>query len=435
MSINVNSIKDILNIKDDNIVFSENSHLKKRFKYVESHFFYGTLSYESEACPCCGAVNISNSIVKNGFLSSKIVLLPISNMPAFLILKKQRFLCRDCNSSFIAQSPFVDPYCNLSNDLKRAILLDLMDVYSLESIARKYFVSPSTVLRVLKSVPPLRNNFSSLPEFICMDEFKSVKCVDFNMSFIFMDAVSGRVIDILPDRRIHRLISYFQKYPIEIRRRVKGVIIDMYDPYISLIQSVFPNADIIFDRFHVVQNLIRALDKTRISVMNSFPRDSQEYKVLKRYWKMFLMYEYDLNTGYFTKYTHFKNLMSQASIVSFMRDIDPVLDESYRCIQDVLATIRMSNVSMFSSLLKNGVNANVSNYVRVALETCRRNEEYISNALRYEFSNGPLEGRINKIKLIKRNAYGHRNFFNFKRRIILVLEKFQYIKNGPGIAA
>ena len=65
--------------------------------------------------------------------------------------------------------------------------------------------------------------------------------------------------------------------------------------------------------------------------MNGFARDSQEYKILKRYWKMFLIYEFDLNTSYFRKYTHFNNLMSQASIVSFMRDIDPVLDESYRC--------------------------------------------------------------------------------------------------------
>lgn len=96
-----------------------------------------------------------------------------------------------------------------------------------------------------------------------------------------MDVISRKVIDILPDRRIRRLISYFQRYPIEVRRRVKGVVIDMYEPYISLIQSVFPNTVIIFDRFHIVQNLTRALDKTRIAVMNGFARDSQEYKVLK----------------------------------------------------------------------------------------------------------------------------------------------------------
>lgn len=231
-----------------------------------------------------------------------------------------------------------------------------------------------------------------------------------------MDVISRKVIDILPDRRIRRLISYFQRYPIEVRRRVKGVVIDMYEPYISLIQSVFPNTVIIFDRFHIVQNLTRALDKTRIAVMNGFARDSQEYKVLKRYWKMFLMYEFDLNTSYFIKYTHFNNLMSQVSIVSFMRDIDPVLDESYRCVQNIMAAIRLSNTDMLSSLFDMKLKSRVSPYVNVAIETCRKNEELILNACRYKLSNGPLEGKINKIKLIKRNAFGHRNFYNYKKK-------------------
>ncbi|WP_054252338.1 ISL3 family transposase [Neofamilia massiliensis] len=434
MSINLNSIRDILNIKDDNIIFSDNFYLKKKFRYVDSHFFFASLSYVPSFCPCCGAINSSNSIVKNGFKSSRIRLLPISNLPAFLVLKKQRFLCRDCGSSFMAESSFVDPYCNLSNDLKKAILIDLMEVYSLKSIARRWHVSPSTVLRVLNSVPPLKNDFSSLPEFICMDEFKSVKSVDFNMSFIFMDAVSRRVIDILPDRRIHRLISYFQRYPIEVRRRVKGVVIDMYEPYITLIQSVFPNAVIIFDRFHIVQNLTRALDRTRISVMNGFARDSQEYKVLKRYWKLFLLNEFELHPSFIQRYTAFINFMSQASIVSFMRDIDPVLDKSYMCVQDILAAIRLSNTDMLSSLFDRKLDSRVSHYVNVAIETCRRYEEFILNACRYKLSNGPLEGKINKIKLIKRNAFGHRNFYNYKKRIILVFEKFRYIENGPDIS-
>lgn len=66
MSINLNSIRDILNIKDVNISFSCNFYLKKKFRYVDSHFIFASLSYVPSACPCCGALNVSNSIVKNG---------------------------------------------------------------------------------------------------------------------------------------------------------------------------------------------------------------------------------------------------------------------------------------------------------------------------------------------------------------------------------
>ncbi|NTO98148.1 transposase, partial [Enterococcus faecium] len=40
-------------------------------------------------------------------------------------------------------------------------------------------------------------------------------------------------------------------------------------------------------------------------------------------------------------------------------------------------------------------------------------------ALHYSYSNGPLECLNNHIKVLKRNAYGFRNFYNFKLRIMI----------------
>lgn len=159
--------------------------------------------------------------------------------------------------------------------------------------------------------------------------------------------------------------------------------------------------------------------------MNGFASDSQEYKVLKRYWKMFLMYEFDLNYCHFRRYTHFKNFMSQASIVSFMRDIDPILEKSYRCVQSILAAIRLPHTDMLSSLFDMKLNSRVSSYVNVTIETCKSYEKFILNACKYKLSNDPLEGKINNIKLIKKNAFGHINFYNYKKRIILVFETFK----------
>ena len=44
----------------------------------------------------------------------------------------------------------------------------------------------------------------------------------------------------------------------------------MYEPYMSLIKQLFPNAKIIIDRFHIVQSLNRALNMFRVHVMNSY---------------------------------------------------------------------------------------------------------------------------------------------------------------------
>ena len=42
--------------------------------------------------------------------------------------------------------------------------------------------------------------------------------------------------------------KYFSYYPKEVREKVKFIVIDMYNPYILLIQEYFPNAIIIIDR-------------------------------------------------------------------------------------------------------------------------------------------------------------------------------------------
>ena len=88
------------------------------------------------------------------------------------------------------------------------------------------------------------------------------------MSFIFCDASNGKLIDIVEDRRLSTLKPYFMRFSKEAREGVTHVVIDMYAPYMTLIKEVFPNAKIVLDKFHVVQLLSRALNKTRIRFMN-----------------------------------------------------------------------------------------------------------------------------------------------------------------------
>ncbi|WP_414672061.1 transposase [Lactiplantibacillus daoliensis] len=54
------------------------------------------------------------------------------------------------------------------------------------------------------------------------------------------------------------------------------------------------------------------------------------------------------------------------------------------------------------------------------LASLRDNQESIENALKYNYSNGPLKGTNNKLKVLKRVAYGFRSFVNFRLRIRLM---------------
>ena len=58
--------------------------------------------------------------------------------------------------------------------------------------------------------------------------------------------------------------------------------------YIPLIKTIFPNAKIVLDRFHIVQHLSRVMSRVRVQIMNQFDRKSHEYRAIKRYWKLLL---------------------------------------------------------------------------------------------------------------------------------------------------
>ena len=114
-----------------------------------------------------------------------------------------------------------------------------------------------------------QSSFDALPEHLMMDEFKSVKNVIGKMSFIYADAVSHRIVDVVADRKLKSLKDHFIAI-LETQTKVKTVTIDMYEPYMSLIKQLFPNAKIIIDRFHIVQSLNRALNMSRVHVMNCY---------------------------------------------------------------------------------------------------------------------------------------------------------------------
>ena len=106
-----------------------------------------------------------------------------------------------------------------------------------------------------------------LPECQLVDEFKGTNDCHSKFCFIFSDGETGKIIDILNDRRNFAIKDYFLRFSLENRRRVKYVVMDMNASYPYAIKEIFPNAEIIIDRFHIIQQLTRALNNKRIQVM------------------------------------------------------------------------------------------------------------------------------------------------------------------------
>ncbi|WP_399285411.1 ISL3 family transposase, partial [Vagococcus fluvialis] len=224
----------------------------------------------------------------------------MAHYPTYLLLKKQRFLCRHCDSSFLAESSEIEKHCFIAKRVKQSILIELSDAISFKDLAKRQFVSSTTINRILVSGgKDLSNQFLYLPQNLCFDEFTSVKNNSGKYSFIYSDSSTHQIIDILIDNKKLTLEKHFLKYSLKVRRQVKTIVVDMNAAYFKLAKRLFPNAEVIIDRFHLVQLISRSLNITRIKTMNRYRTsnvtDMKNYRKLKKYWKLFLKDSNELN--------------------------------------------------------------------------------------------------------------------------------------------
>lgn len=370
-----------------------------------------------------GVKNENYSIVKNGFLTTKIKWLNTTNWPTYLYLKKQRFLCRHCHSSFLAKSLEFEKHCFIARRVKQSITLELSDAISFKDLAKRHSVSSTTVIRTLRSFgKELTNQYDPLPPHLSFDEFTGVKEGKRKYNFIYSDSVSHQILDILPDNLSSTIEKHFLNYSLKARNQVKTIVVDMNAGYFKLAKRLFPNASVIIDRFHLVQLISRSLNITRIKTMNLYRTSRSEdlkiYRKMKRYWKLFLKDSRELNYTDYHYHRLFKAILPETEIMDYLLSLNNELKDTYRLYQELLYCCKTNDFDAFSAILSTS-DRSISQPMITSVTTLKKHLPRIENTFNYQFSNGPLEGSINKIKLIKRIAYGYRNFYNYKYRILI----------------
>ena len=108
------------------------------------------------------------------------------------------------------------------------------------------------------------------------------------MSMILMNIENKRTLDIFRSRKSSYLRNCFLRYDRSARLAVQTVTVDLYTPYRHLSHELFPHALIIADHFHIVAQAYRALNKSRIQVMNRAGAGTHEWRALKHFWKLLL---------------------------------------------------------------------------------------------------------------------------------------------------
>ncbi len=163
----------------------------------------------------------------------------------------------------------------------------------------------------------------------------------------------------------------------------------------------------------------RAMNRLRVQIMNQFDRKSHQYRALKRYWKLILQDSLKLSDKRFYRPTFRMHLTNQ-EIVTKLLSYSQELRQHYELYQLLLFHFQKKQADQFFRLIEETI-SNANPVFQTVLKTFLKDRDKVINALELPYSNAKLEATNNIIKVIKRNAFGFRNFENFKTRIFIAI--------------
>ncbi|VTS97580.1 IS1167, transposase [Streptococcus lutetiensis] len=395
----------LIGIKDKNIT------LNKVLKHKTHIEMIATLDYAPGNCNHCQGKQIKYDFQK----PSKIPFLEVAGFPSLIRLKKRRFQCKNCRKVTVSETSLIQKNCQISEPLRQKVAQALVNRQALTHIAQDLAISTSTVHRKLKEFT-FKEDFSRLPEILSIDEFSYQKG---KLAFIAQDFETKKIITILENRTQTTIRNHFFRYSKEARNSVKVVTVDMSGSYIPMIPKLFPNAKIVIDRFHIVQHMSRALNHTRIQLMTQFDKKSLEYRALKYYWKSVLKDSRKLSLNSFRSRTFGETLTPKECLTEIFHLV-PELKGYYDLYQFLLFHLQEKNADYFFDLIEVAL-PHLNQNFKTALRTILHHKQHVINAIELPYSNAKLEATNKLIKDIKRNAFGFRNFDNFKKRIFIAL--------------
>ena len=379
---------------------------------------------EKVRCPSC---NKFTSSIHSKLKPIRSVYLDSCGEKVNLIINKRRFHCYNCNKIFTEEMNLNSKNGSISNKTKIQIRKDLLDYnMTINKIATKNHVSQIVVRLELENATATIPDFQkNLPKVISFDEFKADTKAG-KYAFVLNDPIHKKVLDILASRKKERLIQYFTH--TENRRSVEYIISDMYEPYLLVQQIMFPHAKYVVDRFHYTRYIMEALDKIRIRLQKEYGIKSPEYKLLKNKKNVALLRKYSNNINWWVEQERYRNghmvRVLPGDIIYELLKINDELHRGYQLKELFLDIVNHAPLEDAKRQLSEFIElcnaSKIPEFIEAA-STINNWLDYIVNSFIDErYTNGFTEGTNNKIKVIKRNAFGYKNFNFFRKRLLYI---------------
>jgi transposase len=316
-----------------------------------------------------------------------------------------------CDKVFSEELNFIKKRRTYTLRLASTVIREVLETNG-ESAARRNRMTPSEIETLLKEQEEdlLKEKPTELKK-LGIDEITRVKGGK-NYSAVLVDLERRKPLALLEKRNKETIAEYLKSLGSEVLNQREEVSIDLWIPYKSVIEEMIPNAQIVADRFHVTKQVNEELDPKR----KTEKRKAEKIKEKKKR-------EAKIESITHSKYPLLKKKESlnneEKAKEETVKSVFPELGKMYE-IKAALRDLFDSQISRDEALYKfwDWTESAYQYFPR----SCRTISRWIDEILAY-FDNrttqGVGEGINQKIKLIKRRAFGLSNFDSFRRRVLL----------------
>lgn len=354
-------------------------------------------------CPKCG----SHHLVKNGYRIRDFIGLPVGGKKIIIRMKVQRYKCKEADCDYDRQEkiPFATGSCSYTHRFAKYVV-GLLKAMTLKDVANLLGVSWDTIKDIHSHF--LENHYSppSLDgvECIGIDEFAVRKGHVYKT--IVVDLKTGHIIYVGTGKGADALDNFWKrvkKKGIEI----KYIATDLSSAFTSSVYANSPNAVHVFDHFHVVKLMNEKLDELRRTQYN-MEKDINKRKVLKGTRYLLLKNGDDIfDSEYKTRLENALDMNKPLSQAYYLKEqlreiwMQTNKDEAEKVMIDWVAQAQESKVTQLKKMAA----------------TIMAHRTGILAWYDCPISTGKVEGINNKIKVMKRTAYGFRDERYFELRL------------------
>jgi transposase len=331
----------------------------------------------------------------------------IGGKPVYLVFPVPRVECRACGAVRRVRIRFADPRVSYTKAFQR-YALELSRYMTIQDVARHLGISWDVIKEIQKGDLQRRFGRPKLKHLrrIAIDEISTAK--GHRYLTIVLDLESGAVVHVGRGKGGDALKDFWTRLR-RSRAKIEAVATDMSPAYIDAVLTHLPKATLVFDRFHVIKLYNDKLSELRRALYHQL-KDSMQKNVLKGVRWLLLKRPENLDST-----------RNEPKRLQEALRLNEPLATAYYLKEELNEVWEQDDQETAEAILLDWITSAESTGIRMLQDfakTLRAHAWGILAHYDYPISTGPLEGTNNKIKTMKRQAYGFRDQEFFKLKIL-----------------